>query len=54
MYMKEEQIIKEVQTKIFNLNYLPKDLQPKTVKAFNYPPETEWEKQFRLSAGEYL
>jgi hypothetical protein len=52
--MKEEHNIKDIQTKIFDLNCLPTNLQPKAVELFNYPPETEWEKQFRLLVGEYL
>jgi hypothetical protein len=52
--MKEEQIIKDIQATLFNLNYLPKKLQPKTAECFNYPPETEREKQYRHLAGNSL
>ena len=53
--MKEEQIIKDIQATLFNLNCLPEELQPKkTAECFNYPPEMEWEKQCRLLAGDSL
>ncbi len=45
--MKQEQTIKDIQTKIFNLEHLPRDLQPNVIDPFSYPPETEWEAMCR-------
>ena len=52
--MKEKQIISDIQAEIFNLQHLPKDLQPNVIDPFSYPPETEWEVMCRELAGDRL
>jgi hypothetical protein len=52
--MKQEQTIKDIQSEIFDLKHLPRDLQPNVIDPFSYPPETEWEVMCRELAGDKL
>lgn len=50
--MSTEQTIKTIQDNLFDQETLPKDLAFKDVSSFEYPPETDWERNIREQIGE--
>lgn len=52
--MDTETIIKTIQDNLFDKDNLPEHLSFKSSIPFEYPPETDWERNIRESIGDWL